>query len=209
VVTARQQVARTEVRAPFDGVVSERKVSVGDTVQVGRAHQGDRPGLHALRGPGQRRPPGRAQGRPAGGLPHQRFRRPEFHGKLSRIDASANATTPGRGGGRLQRPAKAPQVAGLYAEGRVERRPRALVLAEARCSARATTPSSGTAGRRAEEGGRAARRARRPRGEIEILGGLAVGDEVLRAPGGNLSDGQKAQRVAPGAGAASALASAK
>ena len=47
------------------------------------------------------------------------------------------------------------------------------------------------------------------RGEIEILGGLAVGDQVLRSPGGNLSDGQKAQRVAPGAGAASALASAK
>ena len=32
VVTARQQVSRTEVRAPFDGVVSERKISVGDTV---------------------------------------------------------------------------------------------------------------------------------------------------------------------------------
>src|SRR6516225_12151865 len=30
-VTARQQLARTEVRAPFDGVVSDRKVSAGDT----------------------------------------------------------------------------------------------------------------------------------------------------------------------------------
>ncbi|MDP0971963.1 HlyD family efflux transporter periplasmic adaptor subunit, partial [Klebsiella pneumoniae] len=36
VVTARQQVTRTEIRAPFDGVVSERKISVGDTVQIGR-----------------------------------------------------------------------------------------------------------------------------------------------------------------------------
>jgi RND family efflux transporter MFP subunit len=29
--TARQQLTRTEVRAPFDGVVSDRKVSAGDT----------------------------------------------------------------------------------------------------------------------------------------------------------------------------------
>jgi multidrug resistance efflux pump len=34
--TARQQLQRTEVRAPFDGVVSERKVSAGDTAQVGK-----------------------------------------------------------------------------------------------------------------------------------------------------------------------------
>ena len=40
-------------------------------------------------------------------------------------------------------------------------------------------------------------------------GNQGIGDQVLRSPGGNLSDGQKAQRVAPGAGAASALASAK
>ena len=36
VVQARQQLQRTEVRAPFDGVVSERKVSAGDTAQVGK-----------------------------------------------------------------------------------------------------------------------------------------------------------------------------
>ena len=35
-VTARQQLQRTEVRAPFDGVVSDRKVSAGDTAQVGK-----------------------------------------------------------------------------------------------------------------------------------------------------------------------------
>jgi len=37
VVTARQQLERTEVRAPFDGIVSERQVSAGDTAQVGKA----------------------------------------------------------------------------------------------------------------------------------------------------------------------------
>src|SRR5258706_10021579 len=36
VVGARQQLGRTEVRAPFDGVVSDRKVSAGDTAQVGK-----------------------------------------------------------------------------------------------------------------------------------------------------------------------------
>ena len=33
---ARQQLQRTEVRAPFDGIVSDRKVSAGDTAQVGK-----------------------------------------------------------------------------------------------------------------------------------------------------------------------------
>ena len=36
VVSARQMLQRTEVRAPFDGVVSDRKVSSGDTAQVGK-----------------------------------------------------------------------------------------------------------------------------------------------------------------------------
>ena len=36
-VAARQQMSRTEARAPFDGVVSERQVSAGDTAQVGKA----------------------------------------------------------------------------------------------------------------------------------------------------------------------------
>src|SRR5476649_788964 len=35
-VAARQQRTRTEVRAPFDGVVSERKVSAGDTAAIGK-----------------------------------------------------------------------------------------------------------------------------------------------------------------------------
>ena len=36
VVSARQQMQRTSVRAPFDGVVSERKASAGDTAQIGK-----------------------------------------------------------------------------------------------------------------------------------------------------------------------------
>jgi membrane fusion protein, multidrug efflux system len=37
VVQEQQQVARTEVRAPFDGIVGGREVSNGDTAQVGKA----------------------------------------------------------------------------------------------------------------------------------------------------------------------------
>lgn len=35
-VEARQQLQRTEIRAPFDGIVSECKVSSGDTAQIGK-----------------------------------------------------------------------------------------------------------------------------------------------------------------------------
>ena len=36
VASAQQQLRRTEVRAPFDGLVSERKASVGDTAAIGK-----------------------------------------------------------------------------------------------------------------------------------------------------------------------------
>jgi RND family efflux transporter MFP subunit len=36
VATARQQLERTEVRAPFDGVIASRKVSAGDTATMGK-----------------------------------------------------------------------------------------------------------------------------------------------------------------------------
>lgn len=36
VAAAKQQLERTEVRAPFNGVVSARKVSAGDTAQIGK-----------------------------------------------------------------------------------------------------------------------------------------------------------------------------
>lgn len=37
VVQSQQQLDKTDVRAPFDGIVSDRVVSAGDTVQVGKA----------------------------------------------------------------------------------------------------------------------------------------------------------------------------
>ena len=66
VVTARQQLERTEVRAPFDGIVSDRKVSAGDTAASRQGTgQGHRPGEPAIRRPGVGRQHRRGEGRPA------------------------------------------------------------------------------------------------------------------------------------------------
>src|SRR6185312_6765434 len=94
VVTARQQLQRTEVRAPFDGVVSDRKVSAGDTAQVGKE-------LVKVIDPRSMRFEGlvsadRMQEVRLG--QDVRFRvngypNAEFTGKVRRVDAAANATT--------------------------------------------------------------------------------------------------------------------
>ncbi|MFN3861069.1 MAG: efflux RND transporter periplasmic adaptor subunit [Roseateles sp.] len=213
VVTARQQVARTEVRAPFDGVVSERKVSVGDTVQVGRE-------LVKVIDPASMRFEGQVSADRLGELKLGQpvsfringFGDAEFRGKLARIDAAANPTTRQvEVTVEFNDKAKAPQVAGLYAEGRVESTERkALVLAEGsivrqgdsafvwKVAGSQLKKVAVTLGARDER-----------RGEVVIVSGLALGDEVLRAPTGNLADGAPVQRVASGSGAASAVAAAQ
>jgi membrane fusion protein (multidrug efflux system) len=118
--TARQQMARTAVRAPFDGVVSDRKVSNGDTAQIGKE-------LIKVIDPSSLRfegfvPADKIAAVKVGqevsfsinGYPGQ-----VFTGKISRIDPAANPTTrqvavmASFAGGKL------PAVAGLYAEGTV------------------------------------------------------------------------------------------
>lgn len=208
-VTARQQVSRTEVRAPFDGVVSERKISVGDTVQIGRE-------LIKVIDPTSMRFEGQISADRLGelkpGLPVafriNGFGDTEFRGKLARIDASANATTRQvEVTAEFDDRAKAPQVAGLYAEGRVESAERrALVLAEGSVQRQGDAAFVWkVAGNQLKKvpvtlGERDDRR-----GEVVIASGVGLGDKVLRAPSGNLVDGAAVQRVAAGAGAASAV----
>ena len=212
---ARQQLRRTEVRAPFDGLLSERKVSAGDTAQVGKELvkvidprtlrfeglvSADR--MHEIK-VGQR-----VSFRVNG------FAQADFSGKVRRIDAAANATT------RqvevivdFADGAAAPRVAGLFAEGRVETGgSQALMLAEA---------SLGRAGEVAwvwrvdgkadgavlakvsvKLGERDARS-----GEFPVLAGLAAGDKVLRNPGSALVDGQKVEFSQPAAKHAASAAS--
>ncbi|TDM09797.1 MAG: efflux transporter periplasmic adaptor subunit [Ideonella sp. MAG2] len=119
VVNARQQLQRTEVRAPFDGVVVERKVSVGDTVQVGRE-------LLKVMDPRTLRLEGRVSADQLRDLRVGQSVRyslngygtQRFEGRVQRVDAVANAST------RqvevvVALVGDAPTVAGLFAEGEV------------------------------------------------------------------------------------------
>ena len=210
VVSARQQVARTLVRAPFDGVVSERKASVGDTVQIGRE-------LVKVIDPASMRFEGLVSAdRVAELKPGQTVRfqvngfgKAEFEGRVRRIDAAANATT------RqvelvvdFADPAQAPKVAGLFAEGTVE----------TGSSERLTLPEGpivfqGEAASVWRLDGGALQRVAVTLGERDartglypVLKGLAAGDRVLRHPSRSLQPGQAYETAAAARAAAAASA---
>lgn len=207
VVSARQQLQRTEVRAPFEGVVSERKASVGDTVQVGRE-------LLKVIDPRSMRFEGLVSADRMGELKvgqPVRFRvngvgDGDFAGAVKRVDASANAAT------RqvavmvtFADAAKAPRVAGLFAEGRIETgSTQALTVPEtslvrAGDAFHAWRADGGTLKRVAlQVGERDARTGERP-----VIAGLAAGDRILRHPVGTLVDGQAFELAKPAAAAAS------
>ena len=204
-VAARQQLSRTTVRAPFDGIVSERKVSNGDTAQVGKE-------LIKVIDPSSMRFEGLVSadkigevkvGQPVlfrvNGYPGQ-----NFSGKIKRVDPAANAVT--RQVEVLVEFAESaqPRVAGLYAEGRVESKsssslmvpPSALVQAGDnnyvwRVKGGTVTKAPLTLGARDERSGR-----------WQVLTGLAAGDTIVRVPGSGFKDGQKVVLAAPKAGAA-------
>ena len=209
VVSAQQQLRRTEVRAPFDGVVSERKASVGDTAAAGKE-------LVKVIDPRGMRFEGmisadRMDDVKAGQRVTFRingFGDEEFAGSVKRIDATANATT------RqvevmvaFADAAKAPRVAGLYAEGRIA----GSGVAVARI-ADASIVRSGADGQithvwRVKDGrvNKVAVQlgARDERsGEFELKGGLADGDVLLRNPGSGLVDGQRVEMAKTVASAA-------
>jgi membrane fusion protein, multidrug efflux system len=212
VVSAQQQLRRTEVRAPFDGVVSDRKASVGDTAQVGKE-------LLKVIDPRSMRFEGLVSADRMGeiklGQP-VRFRVTgvdgvEFAGRVRRVDAAANAVT------RqvevmvgFDDAARAPRVAGLYAEGRIEggNGTGVPMLAEGSIVRRGTdthvwrvTKDATLAKVPVQLGERDARS-----GEWRLAGGLAVGETILRNPGSTLVDGQKVEFVKAVAASASAPA---
>jgi len=194
-VTARQQLARTSVRAPFDGVVSERKASVGDTVQVGRE-------LVKVIDPRSMRFEGlvsadRMLELKVGQVVSFRingYTQGDFAGKVRRIDAAANATT------RqvevvvsFDDPAAAPQVAGLFAEGRVETGGVQTLTLPGSAVMRAGEQAFVwrlDSGKLAKVAVRLGERDARS-GELPVLSGLTAGDRLLRNPGSTLVDGQK------------------
>jgi RND family efflux transporter MFP subunit len=208
VVSARQQLRRTEVRAPFDGVVSDRKVSAGDTAAIGKE-------LLKVIDPGSLRVEGlvsadRLQelkvGQPVS-LRVNGFGDQLFTGKVRRIDSAANATT--RQVAVLvafDDPKAAPRVAGLFAEGRIETGgTQQLMLPEGTVirsgdAAHAWKVGNGVVQKVALKLGERDARS----GDFPVISGLAAGDRVLRAPAGTLVDGQKFELAKPAAPAASA-----
>ena len=196
-VTARQQLERTEVRAPFDGIVSERKVSAGDTASVGKE-------LMQIIDPTSLRFEGRVSADSIGEVAAgqrvsfriQGFADTDVAGTVTRVNPAANAAT--RQVEVLVRfddPKQQPGVTGLYAEGRVETRsaktltvPAASVVHEGD-NAFAWRVKDGTVQKvKLDLGVRDART-----GQYVVNGGLAAGDSVLRHPGSSLKDGQPAR----------------
>jgi len=196
---ARQQLQRTEVRAPFDGVVSDRKVSAGDTAQVGKE-------LVKVIDPASMRFEGLVSADHIGavqagqavtfrvnGYPDQ-----EFTGKVRRVNPAANPTTrqvevlvdfTGQ---------KQPRLAGLYAEGRVETASATSLTLPATALVRDGDKASAWRVRDSKlQKVTLALGERDPRtGEFVLKGGLAEGDQVIRHPNALLKDGQAVQAAA-------------
>jgi len=200
VVLARQQLQRTEVRAPFDGVVSDRKVSAGDTAQVGKE-------LLKVIDPTSMRFEGLVSADNIGsvkagqgvnfrvnGYPDQ-----EFAGKVRRVNPAANATTR-----QVEvlvdfTGPKQPRLAGLYAEGHLEAQTTASLMLPATALVRDGDKASAWRVKDAKlQKVTLALGERDPRtGDFVLKGGLSEGDQVIRHPGALLRDGQLVQASAP------------
>jgi membrane fusion protein (multidrug efflux system) len=200
VVTARQQLERTEVRAPFDGVVSDRKVSAGDTAAVGKE-------LVKVIDPSSLRFEGLVSADSIGQVKAGQhvwfkvhgFSADEFTGVITRVNPAANVTT------RqvevlvaFDDAKKQPNVAGLYAEGHVETQSSATLSLPS-----ASIVSEGDNSFAWKVNGAKLQKValtlgdRDPRtGSYALRGGLAEGDKVLRFPNSSLKDGQEVQTAA-------------
>ncbi|HSN21378.1 MAG TPA: efflux RND transporter periplasmic adaptor subunit [Usitatibacter sp.] len=200
VVSARQQMQRTEVRAPFDGIVSERKVSAGDTAQVGKEllkvidpNSMRFEALIAADHVGEVRPGQSVRFRVNG------YGEQEFAGRVRRVNPAANPTTRqvevlvdlvGE---------RQPKLAGLYAEGRLETQTRDTLTVPASAIVRDGDRASAfrVAGDKLQKvtltlGERDPRT-----GDYAVTAGLAEGDRVIRYPSALLKDGQRVQASAP------------
>ncbi|MBV8665669.1 MAG: efflux RND transporter periplasmic adaptor subunit [Burkholderiaceae bacterium] len=207
-VQARQQMQRTAVRAPFDGIVSERKVSAGDTAAIGKELvkvidpasvrfdgfvSADRIGSVAL---------GQKVGFRINGYGQQ-----EFEGTVKRVEASADPTTRqvevlvafvDNSGNTQNQPHAQPLVSGLYAEGRIETSSTAaLMVPDAVLMHNGDHAYAwrlqGSTVKKVEVvlGERDVRH-----GDYAVRSGLKDGDQVVRNPQSNLKDGAKVEAMA-------------
>ena len=201
VVDARQQLEKTEVRAPFAGVIGARGVSAGDTAQLGMQLLSVMDvgsmrfeGMIAADQVGRVQPGAKVRFR-VNGYPGQ-----SFEGQVQRLNPVANEATrqvqvlislPGSANGGNG----APGVAGLYAEGRIEASSRPAIMLPESVLVRDGDAAfvwqfkdGHTRKTAVELGERDARL-----GRIEIVSGLNTGDQVLKHPVGSLKDGGAAE----------------
>jgi len=205
-VTARQQLTRTEVRAPFDGIVSDRKVSAGDTAAIGKE-------LLKVIDPGSMRFEGLVSADRMGDIKVGQavqfringFDKSDFAGKVRHVDASADPVTRQVAVIVDFAPGTAPKVAGLYAEGRISSdASQAVLLPEGSVvkegdKAYVWVLAGGALSKKPVTLGERDARL----GNVVIQTGLQPGDRVLRTPGATLVDGQKFEMARPAAPAAS------
>jgi RND family efflux transporter MFP subunit len=199
-VQAHQQLQRTEVRAPFDGIVAERKLSVGDTAQVGKE-------LLKVMDPRTLRLEGLVSAEAIQSVQRGQavtfrvngFADREFTGTV-RLDSPAANPTTRQVEVLVDVKDALPRMAGLYAQGRI---------ATATGTALTLSPSALV---RAGENAWAWRIAdgklqkvavvlgdRDPRsGEYVVRSGVAAGDRLLRSPLATLKDGQAVQEPPAG-----------
>jgi len=199
-VAARQQLTRTEVRAPFDGVVSDRKVSGGDTAAIGKE-------LLKVIDPTSMRFEGLVSADRMGDIRAGQavqfringFDKGEFAGKVRHVDASADPVTRQVAVIVDFAPGTVLKVAGLYAEGRISSgESQALLLPEATIVKEGDKAYVWKLGKGVVAktpvtlGERDARL-----GNVVVTAGIAVGDRLLRTPGSTLVNGQKYELAKP------------
>ena len=195
-VQARQQLQHTLVTAPFDGIVSESKVSAGDTAQIGKE-------LLKVMDPTSMRLEGLVSADAmaevkVGQTVNFRvngYGSQEFSGSVTRINPAANANTR-----QLEvlvefASGKQPQLAGLYAEGNIQATRQSALMVPAMALARegdkvfAWRVKDGSVQKVALVLGERDPR----RGDFVLRSGLSEGDQLIRSPTSTLKDGQKAQ----------------
>ena len=192
VVQSRQQMEKTEVRAPFAGIISERAVSNGDTAQVGKA-------LLKVIDPSSIRFDGLIAAEQVtqvkAGNP-VRFRingyeNQQFDGVIERVSPMANSVTRQVEVAVRIQGTGAPLVAGLFAEGRVQTDSRAALMLPESALVRQGDHNyvwrvkDGVLSKvEVMIGNRDIRE-----GSYEIKSGVLAGEQVLRHPHSQLKDG--------------------
>ncbi len=199
-VLAQQQMQRTAVRAPFDGVVTDRKVSPGDTAQIGKE-------LVKVIDPNSMRFEALISADHVGevkvGQPvHFRvngYGDQEFAGKVRRVNPAANSTTRQVEVlvdfvGETQ-----PKLAGLYAEGRLETQTKSSLTIPATALVRDGDKTSAwrVKDNKLQKVPLAIVERDERSGDYVLASGLTEGDQVIRHPNALLKEGQAVVAAGP------------